>query len=279
MRYSAVRFTSDGIQDWQQDLLIADLADIGFDTFEDTSEGFDAYIPTSNLDIAALETVLLKQVDGYQLDYRVEDLAEQNWNQLWESNFNPITVDGQCHVRATFHTPQPQYAYEIVIDPKMSFGTGHHQTTSMMLSYILENDMADRMVLDMGCGTGILAILASQKGAKSVLAVDFDPVCVESVAENKVLNDVSNIDERLGSGEALIGHSFDTILANINRNILLEQMDTYAACLSTNGELYLSGFYEDQDLDLIKDKCAQIGIGYISHKTMDQWCAAKFKKK
>ena len=159
MRYSAVRFTSDGIQDWQQDLLIADLADIGFDTFEDTSEGFDAYIPTSNLDIAALETVLLKQVDGYQLDYRVEDLAEQNWNQLWESNFNPITVDGQCHVRATFHTPQPQYAYEIVIDPKMSFGTGHHQTTSMMLSYILENDMADRMVLDMGCGTGILAIL------------------------------------------------------------------------------------------------------------------------
>lgn len=279
MRYSAVRFISDSIADWQQDLLIADLANIGFDTFEDTLEGFDAYISTANLDISALETVLLQHVDGYSLEYRVEDLDEQNWNKLWESNFNPITVDEQCHVRATFHAAQPQYPYEIVIDPKMSFGTGHHQTTSMMLSYILEDDFAGKEVLDMGCGTGILAILASRKGAKSVMAVDFDPVCVDSVAENKALNDVCNIEERLGSQEVIVGYSFDTILANINRNILLEQMDTYAGCLLPDGDLYLSGFYVDQDLDLLKDKCAQVGISYNSHRTIDQWCAAKFKKK
>lgn len=278
MRYSAVRFKSNGITDWQQDLLIADLAEIGFDTFEDTSAGFDAYIPTSNLSMAALETVLLNHVDGYQLDYEVEELTEQNWNQLWESNFNPITVDDQCHVRATFHAPQPQYPYEIIIDPKMSFGTGHHQTTSMMLSYILEGDFKGKYVLDMGCGTGILAILASQKGAQSVWAVDFDPICVESVAENKLLNHITNIEERLGAQEVLVGQTFDIILANINRNILLEQMDTYASCLLSGGELYLSGFYEEQDLDMLKDKCAQVGISYISHKATNQWCAAKFKK-
>src|SRR5690554_1313337 len=227
MRYSAVRFKSNGITDWQQDLLIADLAEIGFDTFEDTSAGFDAYIPTSNLSMAALETVLLNHVDGYQLDYEVEELAEQNWNQLWESNFNPITVDDQCHVRATFHAPQPQYPYEIIIDPKMSFGTGHHQTTSMMLSYILEGDFKGKRVLDMGCGTGILAILARKRGAANVLAVDYDEVCVASVEENKVLNSVDQITAALGSKEVLAGRIFDTILANINRNILMDQLEQY----------------------------------------------------
>lgn len=278
MRYSAVRFKCNGIADWQQDLLIAELADIGFDTFEDTGDGFDAYIPASNLSLAALETVLLKHIDGYQLDYQIEELADQNWNQLWESNFNPIIVDEQCYIRATFHAAQPQYPYEIVIDPKMSFGTGHHQTTSMMLSYILENDFQGKKVLDMGCGTGILAILASHKGAQSVMAVDFDPVCVDSVAENKLLNNVDNIQAYLGSKSILIGHVFDTILANINRNILLEHMDTYARCLSSGGELYLSGFYVAEDLELLKMRCLQVGISYVGHKAVDQWCAAKFKK-
>jgi ribosomal protein L11 methyltransferase len=242
MKYSAVHFSTTDIEEWQKDLLIAELADIGFDTFEDTAIGFDGYIPTSNLDLSTLETVLLGNVEGYQLDYTIEDMEEQNWNQLWESNFSPILVDDKCYVRATFHEPQPQYPYEIVIDPKMSFGTGHHQTTSMMLSFILENDFEDKTVLDMGCGTGILAILASRKGAKSLVAVDYDDICVKSVAENKVLNEIYNIEERLGSQEVIEGQSFDTILANINRNILLDQMHTYAACLPSGGSLYISGF-------------------------------------
>jgi len=278
MKYSAVRFSTTDIQDWQKDLLIDSLGEIGFDTFEDTYKGFDAYIPSANLDIAALETVLLGEVEGYHLDYKVEDLKEENWNELWESNFNPILVDGLCYVRATFHESQGQYPYEIIIDPKMSFGTGHHQTTSMMLSFILENDFEGKSVLDMGCGTGILSILASMKGAKHVMSVDYDPVCVDSVAENKQLNTISNITESLGSKEILAGSCFDTILANINRNILLDQMETYAACLQVGGELYLSGFYAGEDLDTLRIKCAEVGLRYVESKVLDSWCAAKFMK-
>src|SRR5690606_16506657 len=278
MKYSAVRFSTTDIQDWQKDLLIDSLGEIGFDTFEDTDKGFDAYIPSANLDIAALETVLLGEVEGYHLDYKVEDLKEENWNELWESNFNPILVDGLCYVRATFHESQGQYPYEIIIDPKMSFGTGHHQTTSMMLSFILANDFEGKSVLDMGCGTGILSILASMRGAKHVMAVDYDPVCVDSVAENKQLNTISNITERLGSKEILAGSCFDTILANINRNILLDQMETYAACMQVGGELYLSGFYAGEDLDTLRIKCAEVGLRYVESKVLDGWCAAKFMK-
>jgi len=278
MKYSAVRFSTTDIQDWQKDLLIDSLGEIGFDTFEDTDKGFDAYIPSANLDIAALETVLLGEVEGYHLDYKIEDLKEENWNELWESNFNPILVDGLCYVRATFHESHGQYPYEIIIDPKMSFGTGHHQTTSMMLSFILANDFEGKSVLDMGCGTGILSILASMRGAKHVMAVDYDPVCVDSVVENKQLNTISNITERLGSKEILAGSCFDTILANINRNILLDQMETYAACLQVGGELYLSGFYAGEDLDTLRIKCAEVGLRYVESKVLDGWCAAKFMK-
>ncbi len=278
MKYTVVNFYSKDIQDWQKDLLIDELAFVGFDTFEDQEFGFSAYIPNANLDIASLETVLLNQVDGYQIDYKVEDIEEQNWNVLWESNFNPIVVDDQVYVRATFHESKPQYQYEIVIDPKMSFGTGHHQTTSMMLSFIIENDFTQKDVLDMGCGTGILGILASKRGASSVVAIDFDPICVDSVVENRDLNNVSNIEARLGSKEVIGTQLFDTILANINRNILLDQLDSYANVLKTGGELYLSGFYEDQDLDILRDKCSSLNIFFKENKVLDNWCAAKFVK-
>ncbi|KAF5300265.1 hypothetical protein FQR65_LT19374 [Abscondita terminalis] len=156
----------------------------------------------TNLDLQQLETVLLHAPEGLEVHYIINDLEEQNWNKLWESNFNPIVVDDQCYVRATFHEPKEQYPYEIIIDPKMSFGTGHHQTTSMMLSFILENTFQGKEVLDMGCGTGILAILASFRGATHVFAVDYDPICIDSVEENKILNQVSNIESQVGSYEA-----------------------------------------------------------------------------
>lgn len=278
MKYTVVKFISPDIEEWQKDLLIDELGSIGFDTFEDEDFGFSAYIPSSNLSIQAIETTLLNQVDNYQLDYKVEDIEEQNWNILWESNFNPISVDNKVYVRATFHEAKPSYTYEVIIDPKMSFGTGHHQTTSMMLSYILENDFKGKAVLDMGCGTGILGILASKHGAKTVAAIDFDPVCVESVEENKILNNVTNIESRLGSKEAIGEYKFDVILANINRNILLDQLEVYKDSLNTSGHLYLSGFYEDQDLPIIKDKCSSLGLIFESHKHLNNWCAAKFVK-
>lgn len=279
MEYSVVKFTSPDMEEWQKDLLIDALASIGFDTFEDDELGFLAYIPKSNLSIQALETTLLNQVDGYQLDYTIEDIEEQNWNLLWESNFNPITVDNKVYVRATFHEAQPAYLYEIVIDPKMSFGTGHHETTSMMMSYIVENDFHDKSVLDMGCGTGILAILAAKHGAKNVVAIDFDPICVDSVQENIVLNNVQNVTSRLGSKEAIGQDRFDIILANINRNILLDQLAVYNTSLNPGGQLFLSGFYEDQDLAIIKECCTDLGLVFDNHKNLNNWCAAKFVKK
>lgn len=278
MKYTAVTFTSSTIEEWQKDLLIAELANLGFDTFEDQGQGFVAYVPSSNLDIQALETVLATEAVGYDISYQVEELENKNWNQVWESNFSPILVDDQCYVRATFHEDKPEYPYQIIIDPKMSFGTGHHQTTSMMLSFILENNFEGKRVLDMGCGTGILAILASKRGAKDILAVDFDPICVESVNENKELNQVSNIEAKLGSKEVIVGLRFDVVLANINRNILLDQFDVYASDLPDAGELYISGFYDGEDLEILREKAETLGFQFVEKKVLDTWCAAKFIK-
>ncbi|MFD1768920.1 50S ribosomal protein L11 methyltransferase [Sphingobacterium suaedae] len=278
MKYSSVIFTSLTIEEWQKDLLVSSLAEIGYDTFEDVYQGFAAYIPTAKLDIQALETVLLHDTQGFDVSYEIHDLADQNWNTLWESNFQPIIVDNLCYVRATFHQAQPDLPYEIIIDPKMSFGTGHHQTTSMMLSFILENDFDGKSVLDMGCGTGILALLARKRGAREVLAVDYDDICVASVEENKLLNNIDKIRSALGSKELLEGLVFDTILANINRNILLDQLDQYSVSTKQGGELYMSGFYEGEDLTLLIEKASSIGFVFESKKVSDNWCSAKFIK-
>ncbi|MDF2519238.1 MAG: ribosomal protein methyltransferase [Sphingobacterium sp.] len=279
MKYIEVIFQMLSGEEWQKDLLVSDLADIGFDTFEDTESGFAAYIPAANLDLQALETLMLHLDEGLEVSYKVQEIENQNWNKLWESNFNPIEVGGQCYVRATFHEARPDFPYEIIIDPKMSFGTGHHQTTSMMLQYILENDFEGKQVLDMGCGTGILAILASKKGADALLAVDYDEICVDSVIENSALNTVTNIEAICGSFEVLKGRVFDTILANINRNILLEQLPQYALSININGELYLSGFYEQEDLAMLRETAESLGFEFISKKVLNNWCAAKFVKR
>lgn len=278
MKYTSVAFSSSDMEVWQKDLLIAELGVIGYDTFEDSTDGFVAYIPSANLDIPALEALLVRESTDYEVDYQVQEIEDQNWNVLWESNFQPITVDDRLYVRATFHESQPQYEYEIVIDPKMSFGTGHHQTTAMMLSYVLNADLKDASVLDMGCGTGILAIAAAKRDAKSILAVDYDEICVQSVIENSALNHVKNIDVVLGSQEQIIGKRFDVILANINRNILFDQMESYSDCLNTNGKLYVSGFYEGEDLEKLKQKALSCGLTFNNHHVLDRWCSAMFVK-
>ncbi|TYR36603.1 50S ribosomal protein L11 methyltransferase [Sphingobacterium phlebotomi] len=279
MKYSSVTFTSSTMEDWQRDLLIDSLGAIGYDTFEYIGQGFTAYIPTANLDIQELETLLLRETEDFDIHYTIQEIEDQNWNELWESNFQPITVDDICYVRATFHESKPDIPYEIIIDPKMSFGTGHHQTTSMMLSYILKNDFKDKEVLDMGCGTGILAILAVKRGAKHVMAIDYDEVCVESVKENKTRNNIAPIDAELGSEERIRGKVFDIILANINRNILMDQLEQYGLSTKSGGELYISGFYDGEDLEMLTQKAQSAGFDYQHKKTQDRWCAAKFLKK
>jgi ribosomal protein L11 methyltransferase len=278
MNYYELLFTTIVTEDYQQDLLINALGEIGFDTFEELDFGFKAYIPSVDFNRELLEQQLDPFKNMFSFSYEIMLIPQKNWNQVWESNFEPIKIKDQIFVRATFHQPQPEFPYEIVIDPKMAFGTGHHQTTSMMLESILENNFENKMVLDMGCGTGILAIMASKSGASQIVAIDYDPICFESTIENATLNDITNIVARCGSKEVIPEKQFDIILANINRNILLDQMKRYAEVLAAKGEVYISGFYESPDLEILIAEAEVNDLKYISHKVNKEWVCAKFIK-
>jgi ribosomal protein L11 methyltransferase len=276
MNYYELLFTTIITEDYQQDLLINALGGIGFDTFEEVDFGFKAYIPTADFDQEKLDEQLALYRDMFSFSYEIALIPQKNWNEVWESNFEPIVIGDNIFVRATFHQPRPEFPYEIVIDPKMAFGTGHHQTTSMMLEWALETDFAGKKVLDMGCGTGILAIMAAKLGAAEITAIDYDPVCYDSTIENAKFNGAQNILAFCGSKEIIPDEQFDIILANINRNILLDQVGRYAEVLQPGGEIYFSGFYETPDLDIIKAEAGKYGLKYINHKTNKDWVAAKF---
>lgn len=276
MNYYELSFTVEDEEGYRRDLLIGALGEIGFDTFEDTETGFKAYIPVDNFDEEALTAMLNPFYEQFPLSYKTDFIEQKNWNEVWESNFEPITIGDKIYVRATFHDTRPNVEHEIVIDPKMAFGTGHHQTTAMVLELMLENNFIGKNVLDMGCGTGILAIMASKLGAAQITAIDYDPVCYDSTIENAQLNNVNNIIALCGSKEVIADVQYDTILANINRNILLDQMQRYAEVLKPGGEIFFSGFYETPDLDIIAEEANRLGLKYISHKKDKDWVAAKF---
>lgn len=276
MVYNEVVFNLSTTEEFHKDLLINALSQIGFDTFEDFEIGFKAYIPSSEFNEDEIEQLKLIYGDMFSFTFSAKCIPHQNWNEIWESNFEPLQVANRCYIRATFHEPQPQFDYEIIIDPKMAFGTGHHQTTALMMELMLAENFAGQKVLDMGCGTGILAILASKMGAKEVIAIDYDDICYDSTLENSALNKINNIEALCGSKEVIPDQKFDTILANINRNILLDQLDTYSRVSKHETKLFLSGFYEDPDLEIIKQKCDSIGFEYRGHKVLNAWVSAKF---
>ncbi|MBW4889772.1 50S ribosomal protein L11 methyltransferase [Mucilaginibacter sp. HMF5004] len=278
MNYYELQFSLQTTEDYQQDLLINALAEFGFDTFEETEGGFKAYIPEDGFFLEALDEVLEPYAAMFRFSYKPALIPQKNWNEVWESNFEPIKVLDKIYVRATFHQPKPEFEYEIVIDPKMAFGTGHHQTTAMVMQWMLETDFTGKNVLDMGCGTGILAILALKMGAKQATAIDYDDVCYDSTIENSELNNITNIIPLCGSKEAIPADKYDIILANINRNILIDQMDCYARVLKPGGEIYFSGFYESPDLDIITTEAAKYGLKYVAHKKDKDWVATKFVK-
>jgi ribosomal protein L11 methyltransferase len=278
MQYIQVTFQFSAIEEYQKDLLIDELGSIGYNTFEEIAGGFAAFIDLDSYDADQFEALTSALDSDVNCTTTVSEIAAENWNEEWEKNFEPLVIDDLCYVRATFHKPRPEFPYEIVIDPKMAFGTGHHQTTTMMMQYLLTADVSGKSILDMGCGTGILAILAAKLGAKGLVAIDNDDVCYLSTLENSALNNITNIEAICGGKEVIPQQQFDTILANINRNILLDQIPEFAKVLKAGGDIYFSGFYESPDLDMIRAACAELSIKYKDHKKIGDWVAAHFTK-
>ena len=256
------------------DILIAELGSVGFESFVEEVDGILAYIQKKDWSESILHDVEILKSTNFQITYQRKEIAQENWNATWESNFKPIQVGDQCIVRAPFHD-KTNIDYDIVIEPKMSFGTGHHETTYMMLQHILDYDFKNKSVLDMGCGTGVLAILAAMKGAKAVAAIDIDNWCYQNSLENVERNKCQHVEIYEGDAGLVDGRKFDVIIANINRNILLADIPIYAKCLNQNGVLFLSGFYK-KDIDIISKKCHEVALKFEKNLEKNNWVAAKY---
>lgn len=258
------------------EILIAELGYSGFESFVETESGVTAYIQKEEWNASILEDVQILSSNEFEISFTFNEIEQINWNKEWEKNFNPIVVDDMCSVRAPFHE-KPNTKFDIIIEPKMSFGTGHHETTHMMIQHILKNDVANKSVLDMGCGTGVLAILAEMKGAKPIDAVDYDNWCYLNSIENVERNNCNHITVIEGDASVLKNKKYDIIIANINRNILLQDMETYASCLNKKGTLFLSGFYND-DIPVIKAACHANNLELQLQLERNNWVALEFKK-
>lgn len=260
------------------EMLTYQLGEVGFEMFEDTPQGFKAYIQTANFNNDAVLEIIegIKELNC-EVNYSIQDIPWQNWNAEWEKNYQPEIIGNKIYVRAEFHEANPSFPHEIIVQPRMAFGTGHHPTTSQVMEAMLDIDFKNKSLLDMGCGTGILAILGMQLGASSAYAIDYDPNSVDNSIENAQRNGYPQIEVALGSSELLEGKSYDIILANINRNIILNDLDKYAASLNDGGLLITSGYYTS-DLSVIKNKAAEYHIDYLQHTSQNDWCCATFKK-
>ena len=263
------------------DILTAYLAEAGCDSFQQEGETLQAYIPLAQYDEGLIrETIRNFPVPHTEISCTPSDPEDKDWNEEWEKNFfRPILIEGRCCIHSTFHKDLPASAeYSIVINPQMAFGTGHHATTSLILAELLDADLQGKSLLDMGCGTSVLAILASMRGASPVTAIDIDDWCIENSRTNIALNHLPNpINVLLGDASLLPGlPEQDIILANINRNILLRDMPAYACSLRPGGELWMSGFYV-QDIPALLEKASQTGLSYVSEREKDNWACLHLK--
>ena len=256
------------------EILVAELGELPFESFIDSDSGIVAYIQKQFWTENILDDLHILSSAEFQVSYTIEEIDQVNWNEEWEKNFEAIEVDGICHVRAPFH-PKTDAKFDIVIEPKMSFGTGHHETTHMMIQHLLETDVAGKKTLDMGCGTAILAILAEMKGAQPIDAIDIDNWCYLNSIENAERNNCTQITVYEGDADLLKGKKYDLIIANINRNILLNDMQTYVDCLNKDGILLLSGFYTD-DIPFIDASCTEKGLTYVKKFERNNWVSLKY---
>src|SRR5690606_12811218 len=261
-----------------REILIAELAEIGFDSFLETKIGIEAYITEDLFDRHAFDEVIEKYSAVGNISVEEGRMAKVNWYEEWEKNYDPIEVGDQVYVRASFHTPKEGVAHEIIINPKMSFGTGHHATTYLMLTHQLHLDHQGKRVIDIGAGTGILAIMAHKLGAREVQALDIDEWCVENGEENFALNGLPGLKMGLGTiREVAPQGPFDIVLANINKNVLLDEMEIYANLVKPEGYLLLSGFYEHDIPDLL-DRAQIFGLALKDQKTKSSWAALVLQK-
>ncbi len=261
------------------DILLAELGELAFDSFVETEEGLSAYIQANDNTADLLNDIYILDNPEFKISYQQEEIEQVNWNEEWEKNFEPINVDDLCYVRAPFHETK-NVRYEIVIEPKMSFGTGHHETTFMMMKHLLNIDVTDMEVLDMGCGTAILAILALMKGANHADAIDIDNWCYLNSIENAERNNIKNISVYEGDAELLSDkiNKYNLVIANINRNILLNDMEAYAKTLKTDGIILFSGFYVE-DIPVIEEAAKKYNMFLDNQLERNNWASLKFIKK
>jgi ribosomal protein L11 methyltransferase len=259
------------------EIVMAELGELGFESFVDTTDGMLAYIPATLFNEQLISEMQIIKENPSLFSYTFQLMEDKNWNEVWESNYEAVIVNNRCGIRAPFHPENKEVEYDLVIMPKMSFGTAHHETTSNMIEFLLEEDIQNRSVLDMGCGTSVLAILAAKRGAKNVVAIDNDEWAYNNSLENIVMNNEPGISVLLGDAGLLTGMHFDIIIANINRNILLNDIHTYADALNNKGVLLMSGFYT-QDIEIITEECAKYNINLERSIIKNNWVALRFIK-
>jgi ribosomal protein L11 methyltransferase len=278
MEYKALHFKLNGISDTTREIIIARLYNIGFEGFLETEYGVVGYMPADIYEKIHPEEMNFSNNPIFNnMVIEEEFIVEKNWNELWEKSYNPVIIDDQCIIKTSFHKNTPKLKYEILIDPKMSFGTGHHETTALMIKEILEICFEGKKVLDMGCGTGVLAILASKKGARHITAIDINDWAYKNTIDNLAKNDIRNIHVYKGDVGLITGETFDIILANIQFNVILNDIKYYQSSLNKGGLLIISGIYKS-DLSKIKKECFKYSLKYISFKVKNNWVSVKFKK-
>ncbi len=259
-----------------RDIAIYELGELGFESFVNEKNGIKAYINEEGFNKIDPKN-WIKNYPEFSVEFRSKIIEQENWNAQWESQFDPIYIGEKLQIRAEFHKPLPEYEIDLVITPQMSFGTGHHETTYLISEMLLDKDLAGKRVLDMGCGTSVLAILAEFKGATDILGIDNDEWAVNNSHENIARNNCQNIELIQGGKEKIPTQPFDLILANINKNILLDQVSYYAAALKQGGEIYVSGFFV-HDLEDIKHGFSKFGLNFVFFKEKNEWCMARFDK-
>ncbi len=280
MKYLEVTFHTQPCCETVNDVLSALCAEIGFESFMEADEGVKGYVQEKLFDESALKKVISDfPLPDTAISYAIEPQEDKDWNEEWEKNFfQPIIIGDRCVIHSTFHTNVPEAEYEILINPQMAFGTGHHATTSLIIGELLDAELKGKSLLDMGCGTSILAILASMRGADPVTAIDIDDWCVSNSKDNIALNHVENIQVELGDASLLAGRMFDIVIANINRNILLNDMKHYVACMHPGSEIYMSGFYVE-DIPYLREEGEKLGLVFDHYREKDNWSAIKLMKK